>query len=396
MRTRISHFADFTLASGEDIELELEHTPVDGLDAHTVETAEHVIHAYLVHDEDTANPLEDCDGMGKIHHHPRSRYGRRDSDYFEVLGLDSNGNPVIDEKKMQDLWHAKVMAVPLREFHIADKAVRAEIRRSGVGDYREILRRALANEAAGDYTVEDQCRHAWYYRPDVPRELIAGIVERIEDRIDWNYDAVARECAEPGDPDAVLLDLYDHGLQSWSVSGGGMQCRWDTSRGLSVWVPDKYARKEIDRRAPVFNHAWIEKTNWLRGKGKQYLLHFGDKDGVFSDDWSELWDKAVEIAEACRAAGATPRFDGRRRAAVEMASEACEQYTDWSNGNCYGWVVQVHTKDGELLDLDSCWGYVGTEYAEETLKEEFDHVVERIKCEESTPPRNPNQMEIRL
>ena len=171
---------------------------------------------------------------------------------------------------------------------------------------------------------------------------------------------------------------------------------FDLSRHEAVWVPDKYAREEIDRRAPVFDYAWIEKTAWLRGKGKQYLLHFGDKDGVFSDDWSELWAKAVEIAEACRAAGVEPRFDGRRRAAVEMAGLACDQYTDWSNGNCYGVVVQTHAKDGGLLDVDSCWGHVGTEYAEETLKEMFDHEVERIKREESAPPRNPNQMEMRL
>ena len=219
MRTQVSHFTDFTLASGEDVELELEFTPVDHLDTHTVETAEHVIHAYLVHDEDTANPLDDCAGMGKIHHHPRSQYGRRDSDYFEVLGLDSYGNPVIDEEKMQSIWHARVMALPLHLFHIADKGVRVEIRHTGVGDYRVILRDKLANESAGDYSITAQCRQAWSYRPDVPRDLASDIAERIEDRLDWDYDAVARECAEPGDPDAVMLDVYDHGGCHWSISG---------------------------------------------------------------------------------------------------------------------------------------------------------------------------------
>ena len=50
----------------------------------------------------------------------------------------------------------------------------------------------------------------------------------------------------PGDRDAQLLSCYDHGGQLWSLSGAGMQCRWDTSNKAGVWVPDEYLRKQLD------------------------------------------------------------------------------------------------------------------------------------------------------
>lgn len=53
------------------------------------------------------------------------------------------------------------------------------------------------------------------------------------------------------DRDAVLLDCYDHGGQMWSVSGGGMQDRWDTARGAGVWVPDDYVDLNVLGRDTV-------------------------------------------------------------------------------------------------------------------------------------------------
>ena len=145
---------EFTLNNGEEVELEFEYTPADWKDPIVKQAGNYLIFGYLSHDDDCGNPLDDCDGMGKIHHHPRSRYGRRDSDYFEVLGLDSYGDLIVDEDKVQDLWRERVMALPLRHFHIADKAVRRQIREHSVGrDYRVVLREALANEEAGDYNM---------------------------------------------------------------------------------------------------------------------------------------------------------------------------------------------------------------------------------------------------
>jgi len=60
----------------------------------------------------------------------------------------------------------------------------------------------------------------------------------------------------------------------------------------------------------------------------------------------------------------------------KQITHCLQEYSDWCNGNCWGWVIEV---DGE--DRDSCWGYVGQEYAEERLKEELAEVVEAVKKE---------------
>ena len=38
---------------------------------------------------------------------------------------------------------------------------------------------------------------------------------------------------------AVVLDAYIHSGIALSVSGGGVQCQWDTSHNIAVWVPDE-------------------------------------------------------------------------------------------------------------------------------------------------------------
>lgn len=336
---KTKRYQDFTLANGEDVELEPEYSPADWIEPTIVEAGNYIVFGYLSLDDQCGNPLEDCDAMGVIHHHPRSRYGRRDSDYYDVLGLDSYGEPRIDEDKMQKIWYDKVMALPLVMFYISDRAIRDQVRRAkpGARDYRAVLREALADESAGDYSIEMQCRQAWAYRPEVPRDLATDIAERIEDALDWNYERACDEAWVGGDKDAVLLDLYDHSGCIWSVAGTGMNCRWDTSRGAAVWVPDKYLREELEK----------------------------------------IQDPAERYAQA-----------------EKYAKQACKTYTAWANGDCYGVVVKVHEKDGTFVEEDACWGYIGSEYAEEWLSEQVKWAVARY--EDKAPPKNPNQMEMAL
>lgn len=336
---KTKRYQDFTLANGEDVELEPEYTPADWKEPTIVEVGNYIVFGYLSLDDQCGNPLEDCDAMGVIHHHPRSRYGSRDSDYYDILGLDQYGAPRIDEDKMQKIWYDKVMALPLVMFYISDRAIRDQVRRAkpGARDYRAVLREALADESAGDYSIEMQCRQAWAYRPEVPRDLATDIAERIEDALDWNYESAEQDAWVGMDKDAVLLDLYEHSGCVWSVSGTGMNCPWDTSRAESCWVPDKYLREELEKIA----------------------------------DPKE-----------------------RRAKAVEYAEQAVKQYNAWANGDCYGVIVQVHELDGAIVEEDACWGYVGGDYAMESLAEQVKWAVARY--EDKAPPKNPNQMEMSI
>jgi len=54
-----------------------------------------------------------------------------------------------------------------------------------------------------------------------------------------------------------------------------------------------------------------------------------------------------------------------------------EQYTLWSTGEVYGFIVERVDEDGNVLDnLDSCWGHIGNEWAAEAGIEALAWVIE--------------------
>lgn len=60
----------------------------------------------------------------------------------------------------------------------------------------------------------------------------------------------------------------------------------------------------------------------------------------------------------------------------EAARAMLKEYTSWCNGDVYGICEEdfVQDPDGEWVskgDPDSCWGFIGSEYVEETLKTGF-------------------------
>ena len=361
-----------------DVELPVNLNDWENPEIITRFTQNHIIVGYLAHDDCPSNPLEHCDGMGKIHHHPRSSYGRHDSDYYEVLGLDSYGDPVIDEDKMQMLWREKALALPdevFTPYKPDDETIDPE-------HFAQDLRLQLADEPAGDYTLWDMVRGAFgpcvlHGNWELDQEQRDSLETALDDHLTWDWDDVQKECWVGSAPDAVLLDLYDHSGVTWSVSGGGMQCRWDTSRGESVWVPDTYAREEIDTRAPIYDHAVVHETNWLKGRNRKYRLEVDGKTIKEGDDWIPLYHIAKEIARLRVKAGMPAWNNGRRTAARKLAANAAESYTDYCNGNAYGVIVAVYNMDGDLVEDDACWGYLGSEYAKECLEFEVEGMVER-------------------
>lgn len=120
------------------------------------------------------------------------------------------------------------------------------------------------------------------------------------------------------DPYAVVVDCYDHGGQTWSVSGGGAQCQWDTARGAGVWVPDNCLREQMDSM---------------------------NLEGVAIRDQ-----------------------------AVTYCKQFLSEYNEKLAGNVFGCAVEVFLlSSGEwaATEDDACYGYVGQAYAMETLKTEF-------------------------
>tara|TARA_R110002124_G_scaffold230756_6_gene395954 strand:+ start:4154 stop:5317 length:1164 start_codon:yes stop_codon:yes gene_type:complete len=365
-----------------DLELPFDASPI--MDYHTpakrlVGTT--LIVGYLSDDSDCQNPLEDCDGMGKIH--SAHRHSRNHSEMQEALALDSDWEPDLDlvddfTSRLRRPWiEAAMQSAEFIEW---------------------------ANESAGPTARKDD---AYYKRRAAKlwRETDGEYCYGASDIYDFDFtDSVREQVWQElrsegliGDRDAVVLDCYEHGGQVWSITGQGMQCRWDTSTGAGVWIPDQCAKEEIERRAAVYAYGEVKDNgSWTRGSGRKRF--YAEVDGRWGGEmspqfkhWHEAFDWLSNQAESLK----LPRRKleresvleaGRRRAAVELAESALESYNQWLAGSTFGIVSASYENIGtaeepewSFVDSDECWGFIGDDFAMEQVTDEVNAKADNLQ-----------------
>lgn len=332
---------------------------------------------YLSDDDDCENPLKNSDGMGEIY--SAHRFSDKHSEMQEALGLDSSWEPNLDlvddfETRLRRIWID--MAVKSSEF--SEWAIEHTNRE--VDPTEKYLR----------YRAEKMWREGY----DSDRYSYDRDYFEFTDEAKLQLWKQLKEERLIGDKDVVVLDCYSHSGESWSISGGGMQCRWDTATGAGVWVPDDAAREEIDRRAKPY--AFGKLDDWMPKSGtKRYFVKLDEEFGGARSPDFEGWYEAFQWLEEASAKLKLPKAKakreatinlGRERAAEELASEALVCYNDWLSGACYGIVVATYTNAGEGTDpewemdaSEECWGFVGSDHAIGSLKEEFNSTVQALQ-----------------
>jgi hypothetical protein len=55
----------------------------------------------------------------------------------------------------------------------------------------------------------------------------------------------------------------------------------------------------------------------------------------------------------------------------KMARSTLRTFTDWCNGEIYAVIHAHYDNDGNITDVDTCWGYIGGEHALACLKEDL-------------------------
>lgn len=124
-----------------------------------------------------------------------------------------------------------------------------------------------------------------------------------------------------------LVDKYEHGIVHFSISGTQSypDQRWDVAQGCAIFVPCDYIQQEYKKLA--------KKTNKEEAK-----LHF-----------------------------------------VADSNSVLDNYSDWCNGEVYGYSVTVFNTKGEELENDECWGFIGYQYAEAEKKSVAEHYINKAK-----------------
>jgi hypothetical protein len=249
---------------------------------------------------------------GMGHIYSSHRHSGQHAKMQDVLGLDSDWQRDLSLRVVEREAESALKALVSTRFQVDLVAFILECANNN----------GMSRDQAIEYFAGDFTGQLSYHRE-------TWLTEKVREQVTWESlldEAwqLARLSGQVGDPYTVMLDCYEHGGQVWSVTGSGPQCLFDTARGAGVWVPDQFLREELDSI----------KTN----------------EGI----------------------------DAARSKAVEFARQALGSYNAWLAGDCYGVAVDVFSTEGDRLkriDESAVWGYVGREWAEESLSEEVSAVL---------------------
>lgn len=325
---------------------------------------------YLVDDHDAANPLTEWDGVGRIY--SAHRNSDTHAEMQEALGLDS------DWSKDYELVYA---TEEFRKHWLSIAADHEEFQTWCVENGRPPLETAKL-----DAYFRNKARRFWKDNngADAPYLYSEDSIWMFEDVCaaaeEAAYDEL-RNAGKIGDPDAVVLDCYEHSGVAWSVSGEGMQCRFDTANGAGVWVPDDCTREEIHRRGDqVYAFGRIVEGQ----KSFQFKLdrEFGGGESMLFSSWTDAYQAFEEHLKRYnyklpknKAKRGKLVERGRDRARKELARNAVELYNDYLNGRVFGIVVASFeiNDDGDpkFVEDDAVFGYYGDDDAYDSLKAEI-------------------------
>jgi hypothetical protein len=364
----------------DDVSFSVEGRPVS--DVTYCRDGKEVFAAYLEQDTDCENPLETSE-LGSIY--SAHRNSATLSEMQAALGVDSGWSIDVSNEAVQRISSEKFAA---RLF--ADKGFGAVVMQYLEVDSLDGLTQAMWDTYFDPYRSRQRYFHQDF--PNAPEQYPADLF----DRSAW---LEARAEGKVGNPFVVVLDIYKHSGTTYSVSGEGMNCGFDTARSAAVWVPGAYLENQLWRIALAEFKVAIEETaavhEWQPseagrdyGNGiKQDLVKVSE--AVFTvvlDGNTMSAHPTFEEAKDAAIKGLGRRYssvralEATREQAKAYARHACDVYSEWANGECFSTVVEtwkiVQDEDGDTLakfvtDETSC-GYVGRSRADAELASGLD------------------------
>lgn len=374
MRVRSRNHTTHTLTTDNDIDLELTFEPVGDPLVHQV--GNKIAVAYMVQDDSPSNPMTSNDGEGTLYTRSRGYGGGvitdNDSEFYGALGLDHYGAVDID-----------------KEF----QATESWIDCNGILQTKTTLRDLAADEFVAGFDANEDFKQRWV-------EHVEGDV--LVEGQDYTIDMVAlrRDLLDDSgcfysEMDTLALSLYPKYWQR--IAGFGVvpvdYCESNhgpgtTSVGTTTWDGD------VD---DLPTGVWVADDDVMGNlvayppgvEGGQIKLD----TGVYSAEY-ELIDKGIRVHQgtltecwAWMKANYAITGADRDRALVKYADAVLREYEDWCNGHVYGCTVELfELVDGEWIEAEGtreneCWGFIGYEYAEKTLKDEiFDPAVAALNA----------------
>lgn len=397
--------------STEHGDIELEFEPYNEDDVLIERVGDKLVVAYLVHDDCPGiNPLKDYDCQGDLYTKTPYSVSNRtitdnDAEFYRALGLCGYGEVDIDrpvtingvtkdlcEHAAEQLWGE------LDDEQLTDLLLHLE-KWGGLnldeGDHLEKLSSGSPSHQL-----------LTYLRGRYKRQIL----EDLADGRGYFSDLMCKRA------EALYSEHWQQIVGPYVVPvasfGGSYETRyapttWDgdvEDLPDGVWVADKGAIENIGKgchKGVVINRGsetYRGPRGWIVEADGRKVAFFPDNvgPGAVVNGQPSAYLQASEYVE--QHYGDRPM--DVHTAAVHYADGVLEEYSKWCSGEVFGCITQTFTlakepdegEEPEWIaddDYDSCWGFIGEEYAEETLKDEFfDSVVERLKQAQTQPASN--------
>ena len=345
--TRTKH-----IATSEDLgEFELTFEPVNNTLV-KVEGDKAVI-GYIAHDSDCENPMTINDCMGEFI--TGDRYSKNFLPHLGMTETPYRGD-IYRDLECDGVYEAAIALLRERLIHDQDFL-----------DYCEENFDRVSDEDKADMAFLEACI----------------------DLIDWGpYGTVLPPWLDTS-LDLALYDAWDQLYEQGKIGTYlAVPCRWHESvhgPGTAeaypcsiedcnaVWTPTQGDLENIKSQCWPMD-AKIEWHGTL-GSDKAPLHSVVVLNGEVVFDTPKWQDAQKYIDEHF----SKPTHQDLYNAAVKYAKGCLDEYVKWCNGETYGIVVETYTRedsksDWNLVESDHCWGFIGSEYAEEEVKGLFESV----------------------
>lgn len=273
----------------------------------------------------------------------------------------------------------------------------------------------LHDEDCGNPMTDHDCEGKLYTKPErsgggyiTDDGSAAGYLglEEFSDRYghypDLAHDGVDDRIAEK----LQLLIKSDQALTSWMVANAmetGMVFERlvddlvDEMQGYHSTSADWSSDEDQEMIARLPSYATLAEVSWnelyAEGKIGEYLavpVNFcgGNHGPGTSSAHTTSLDNANAVWVPCKCAIENMNFPAgathvdKLKVAEKYAGGVLESYISWANGDAHGVVVETFRLAGgtyERIESDSCWGFIGYEYAEKELAERMEYEANKLK-----------------
>ena len=189
----------------------------------------------------------------------------------------------------------------------------------------------------------------------------------LNDHIENNFDFRLELDTDGSDLDFELIETADSLIVGYLSQDSDVEDFWTGSDGLGKFTEFR-SQEQVDETMKKLNKS--TKLFYMIDKYDHSNVHYSVSQSSSYPD--SRWDVSKNIAVIVPCDDVQSQYKKYKKEHGEVeafkqfikdTNSVLDEYSKWCNGETYGYQVKVFDKTGAEKSDDACWGYIGSEYA---------------------------------